>query len=186
MKATLHQAVSLALLSVAALSSGCKPPPSMIQFNNRIAEANAKLYAVAGLYRKALITTGGATNEFELATVKVEDLKAAYSKMDETLKEVQSLAEDMDLPRRSTTATGMKEAFDKYLVEQKKVLDKANEITDVVAAGKRNGDNAGTKAKVIQLLGTIKELETAAYADLEKAQKGLADAHFLKLVSKLD
>src|SRR5262249_44457822 len=112
----------------------------------------------------------------------------ALSGMESALSDVKRKYEDADLPRRSSVAPEYRSAYVEYLDVQKKIVDKAKEIVDVLDDANKEKKLSKTekKDKVDQLLNEIRDLENTAFGELEKAQKKYADAHFFKMVQKVD
>jgi hypothetical protein len=188
MRLKLYRVVLLGLMCAAMAVLGCKPPPSKVQFNNRIAEANTSLGSAGLGYRRALFPPDGKGRDFDPDKVKTSDLRSALGAMDSALSDVKKKYEDADLPRRSSVAAEYRSAYTDYLDVQKKILDKAKEILDVLDDADKEQKLSKTekKDKVTQLLNEIRDLENTAFGELEKAQKRYADAHFFKMVQKID
>jgi hypothetical protein len=161
---------------------GCKPPPSKMQFNNRMAEANKAMGKEAASFRKALFPSGG--KDFDPDKVDRSSLHSAYDRMKKELTTAQSRFEDPDLPRRSSAAEGMKSAYVAYLKEQQNILDKAKEIVDAVEDSRL--DRGEKLAKVLGLLDKIQKAEDEVFKELEGAQQKYSEAHNFRVVMKLD
>jgi hypothetical protein len=186
MRLKLHRIVLLGLMCAAMAVLGCKPPPSKVQFNNRIAEANVGLESAGRAYRRALFPPDGKGKDFDPDKVKTSEVQSALSGMESALNDVKKKYEDADLPRRSSAAPEYRSAYIEYLDVQKKIVDKAKEILNVLDDADKKLTKTEKKDKVDQLLNEIRDLENTAFGELEKAQKKYADAHFFKMVQKID
>ncbi len=175
---------SMGMLIIALLALGCKPPPSKKAFNNKMAQANEDLAKAAKSYRQALFGAAGGVI-LEPEKVVPSALKVAWDKMDTALNNARRMVEDLDLPRNSPTAEGLKTAYQDYLDEQKKILAKCKEIHDLLAKPDLSIQEKKDQATV--LLDECRTIDDDAMKKMTVAQKKYTEApQYFKLVDKLD
>ncbi len=178
MSISLHRVVSVVLLSAALTALGCKPPPSRVNFNNDMALANQSMGKAAVDFRKALYPQG---KDFDPDNAKVQSARQAMAK---ALKAAQDDYEDAPLPRKSTAAGPLLEAYKKYLDVQKDIMVKIDKAVAVLADQKLS--KGEKQSQVESLLSEIKAADDKAYTKVTDAQKAYTDAHFFRLVDKLE
>ena len=91
MRLKLYRLVSLGLLCAATAVLGCKPPPSKVQFNNRIAEANTTLESAGRAYRRALFPPDGKGKDFDSDKVNTSEVQSALSGMESALSDATTM-----------------------------------------------------------------------------------------------
>ena len=183
MKTSSPRVVLLGVLIVSVVS-GCKPPPSKVQFNNSIAEANKAMAKAATTFRSALYPVQGKDFDPDSKDLDMAKLRGAQQNMSKALQAAQAEFADARLPRKSQSAQGLKETYDNYLTVQKEIMDKADRIVAVLSDPKMS--KAEKKNQVEKLLAEIKDAEEPAFTKLTTAQKNYMDEHNFKAVANFD
>jgi hypothetical protein len=163
--------VSLAL----CLQTGCSAPPSLVELNDKIAEANRKLLMKAQELRKAVepLRSGPGPD-----VAKVKPVIDAVGKL---LEETKASFNNQPLPSRSSdSAPELVSAYQSFLqVEEKIYQDHFQAILPIL----ESGDSPQVKwAKIETNFKAGAELEKPALLKLRDAQAKFAKEHFFMIV----
>lgn len=173
----IHRVALVVLMLWFALELGCSPPPTRIQFNDKMAYATKRLTTRGDKFR-SLVTP------MEKGTAPKSSVRAELSNIRQIVEDCKRDAEAMKLPGRgSENAPAMKEAYDKFLAAQQAVVDNQfRKIAELADNGPGTPQQRWPEIKAL-LEDADKECG-AASTNLKAVQKKYAEEHFLRLVAK--
>jgi cytochrome c556 len=158
---------------LAALLAGCHgPPPTRVEFNNNLADRNAKLYKAGRAFRKTLDPLLKDGRSADVAAVKKarDDARAA-------LEDVSSEFKDSRTPRKGGNAQAIWDAYNDFLATEDDIVNKYfAEIIQVLEDDKEYPSNSDKKAKILAILKKIDKEEADKMGVVYKEQKSYADA----------
>jgi len=165
----------LMVLAWAVLGSGClKPPPTRINFNEKIAKSVRKLAAQGGAFRKALepLSQGNPANP-----------SSAADGIGKTIAEVETEAEELSVPgKASASAPDYLAAFQAFVKAERKLYD--THVKTIVGIANGPGDPKAKWAKVDQELQALGAAEQPALNALKTAQQRYTQEHNYRVVPK--